>query len=351
MFRLGQFAPQLKLFFHVDKIQQWLKDEMVYPILIEFDLSNLCNHKCDFCTFSYMEDKSVLDKDVAKRALDSLAACGVRAINWTGGGEPLVNKHFKEIIEHAHSKGLTQGLFTNGVLMNEDTMLSLLKTHTWVRFSIDAGTSETYKKIKGVDDFDKVLANVKKIVALKNKVGSKTDIGIGFVITPVNHKEIPTFSEIIKETGVDYGQYKPTINNFIQKKQIESGWWVKEVRPLLEKVFLDNKKAVINLYKLNDLVESNFDKPYKVCYGHIFCPCIGADGEVWVCTHLRGVKDCSFGNLYKQDFKTIWESKHRQDVISKLDLNNCQFGCKNNEINKVLYQIKFPNERMHYNFL
>jgi len=351
MFRLGQFTPQLKLFFHIGRIKEWLDGKNIYPILIEFDLSNSCNHRCNFCTFSYLKDKSTLDKDVAIRVINSLASGGVRAINWTGGGEPLVNKGFKEISEHAHSRGLMQGLFTNGVFMKRDLMASLLNTHTWVRFSIDAGTRATYKKIKCSDDFGRVIGNVKEMVKLKKKINSRTDIGIGFVITPDNYFEINDFSKLIKETGVDYGQYKPTINNCLQSKQLESEWWRKKVKPLLEKVFSVNDKAVVNLYKLNDLIESNFDRPYKICYGHIFCPTIGADGNVWVCTHLRGIRGYSFGNLYKHDFDDIWNSKRRQEVIKRITFSKCQFACKNNEINKVLYRIKHPSENLHCDFL
>lgn len=351
MFRLGQFTPQLKLFFHIDRIKEWLDGKNTYPVLVEFDLSNVCNHRCSFCTFSYIKDRSILDKEVAIRAINSLAAGGVRAINWTGGGEPLVNKGFKEISEHARCKGLMQGLFTNGVFMTEKLMISLLKTHTWVRFSIDAGTRATYKKIKGSDDFNRAVSNVKKMAALKKKINSRTDIGIGFVITPDNYFEIEEFSGLIKETGVDYGQYKPTINNCLHTRQLESEWWIREVKPLLERVFTANDKAVVNLYKLNDLTESNFDRPYKICYGHIFCPTIGADGNVWVCTHLRGIRGYSFGNLYKEGFEAIWSGRRRQEVIKRIDLAKCQFACKNNEINKVLYRIKHPSESLHCNFL
>lgn len=347
MFRLGQFTPQHKLLFHTDKINHWLSGENVYPILIEFDLSNACNHKCNFCNFKYTHTGEILDKKVAFDTIEELSHCGIRAINWTGGGEPLMTDWFCDIARFTTVKHIQQGIFTNGSLMNDRIMETLLSTHHWIRFSIDAGTRETYHKLRGVDDFNKVITNVKKLVTLRNEEHYKVDIGIGFVITPDNYHEIPLFSELIKETGVDYGQYKPSI----LEDTFEDARWEEEIKPLLEDVFKNNPKAVINLYKFNDITESNLDQPYKTCYGHQFCPCIGADGEVWICNQLRGRDGYSFGNLYRETFKDIWNGGRRQRVIKYLNLSKCPKLCKNNEINKILYRIKHPTDDLHYNFL
>ena len=351
MLRVGNFSPQLKLLFHTQRINQWLSGENVYPILVEFDLSNRCNHKCEFCTFKYIKDRSVLDTDLAMRSIDEFAAGGVKSINWTGGGEPLLHKDFCDIIRHAGSTGIDQGVFTNGSLLTDKTIDALLDTHSWVRISIDAATRETYEQIRRVDDFERVTRNIRRLVEAKKKKNSSTTIGIGFIITPDNYAEIEKFSDLITDLGVDYGQYKPCIKGFNDKEQISGEWWKQEVNPILEEVFEKNKKAVVNLYKLTDLIESSFDKAYEKCYGHIFCPCIGASGDVWLCTHLRGLKKYSLGNLKDNTFDEIWHSKKREEVIKEIDFNLCQFCCKNNEINKILYQIKHPNKAAHFNFL
>ena len=196
-----------------------------------------------------------------------------------------------------------------------------------------------------------MLLNIRKLVVAKSVKKSNTTIGVGFIITPDNYEEIRRFSELITELGVDYGQYKPCIKGFNDREQISSEWWSNEVRPVLESVFAHNKKAVVNLYKLTDLIESSFDRSYEKCYGHIFCPCIGASGDVWLCTHLRGIPKYSLGNLYDNTFDQIWNGDRREEAIREIDFNLCQFCCKNNEINKILYQIKHPDKKSHYNFL
>jgi GTP 3',8-cyclase len=347
MMRLGQFTPQLKLLFHTDKINRWLDGEDVYPILIEFDLSNKCNQKCNFCNSVKTHNDKIMDSEVVIDTITELAGLGVKAINWTGGGEPLLNRAFPQIAIWAKRQGIEQGIFTNGVVMYENWLAILVATQSWIRLSIDAGIKATYQAIRGTDEFDKIISIVKDMVALRDKYNFAAQIGIGFVITKDNYQEIEDFSKLIKDTGADYGQYKPSTEDGIFDKEL----WNNEVKPRLERVFKDNPKAVINLYKFNDIAESNLDQAYPVCYGHQFCPCIGADGEVWACPQLRGVEGYSFGNIYKNTFKDIWHSAQRQEVIKKLDVTKCPKLCKNNEINKILYRIKHPTKDLHYNFL
>ncbi len=347
MFKLGQFTPQLKLLFHSHRIAQWMEGESVYPILVEMDLSNTCNHHCTFCNFSHLIDRSVLTKEVGYKIVGQLRMCGVKAINWTGGGEPLTNPYFPSIFTYAKSVGMEQGLFTNGALIKEEHIEVLLQTQRWIRFSIDAATPSTYYSIRGKNEFENVLQNVRTMVRVRNEMRYDTQIGIGFVITKENYTEIDKFADLITKLGVDYGQYKPCISS----EHTNATWWECEVKPYLEQVFATNVKATINLYKFNDLSENQFDKPYLLCYGHVFCPCVGAEGKVYVCNQMRGKEEYCMGDLHTHSFEEIWKGKKRQEAIGRIDVGRCPPFCKNNEINKMLYHIRHPNKNTHYNFL
>jgi len=276
--------------------------------------------------------------------------CGVKAINFTGGGEPTLHPNFPEILCHAADYGIDIGLFTNGYNITSETAERIVKSCTWVRVSIDAATQETFIKTKGVDGLARTIINTEILCVHKQYFGLDTTIGVGFVITPENYKEIPLFAELFRNIPVDYIQYKPMIDNCFENSHIEAKWWKEEVEPLLEQVMKDEPRAVINLYKFNDL-KSNIEREYDVCYGHAFCPCIGATGDLWACTHLRNIDGGSFGSLYDNDFEEIWNSQQRKEVISKIDLSKCQKYCRNNEINKVLYQLKHLDRQGHYNFI
>ena len=123
------FEPQVKILANVDRVIEFIEKDNTAPVLIEFDPSNACNHGCYFCISSYIHlpeskeletyDRSLMSRDVLMSACKDFVDMGVRAINWTGGGEPTINPNLKDAIEYCGSNGIKMGMFTNGVLFDK----------------------------------------------------------------------------------------------------------------------------------------------------------------------------------------------------------------------------------------
>ena len=54
---LKQFDIQQKILWHSDRLNKWLKGEVIYPITFEIDASNVCNEKCIWCCWEKFIDK------------------------------------------------------------------------------------------------------------------------------------------------------------------------------------------------------------------------------------------------------------------------------------------------------
>lgn len=334
--RLGYFNPKDKLLFHCDRVTEWLHNKNVYPIGIEVFPSNVCNQRCSFCSFKdYQLDKDFVNRDIFLRTISELSACGVKSLTWTGGGEPLCNPDIKDYISHSHYCNLEQGMFTNGVLLTEELTCEINRTHTWLRFSIDCATKETYQKIRGVDHFDKVINNIKTAINRK----AKATIGTGFVITPDNKHEIKDFVALSNDLGVDYIQFKPMIQRFGDQTFLDVQDDLKEVSK--------DEKVMVNFYKYKDL-ETSLGRPYTKCYGHQFVPCISGS-KVYPCNYMT-FPEYELGDLHSQSFAEIWHSEKRKETTDRLPDDKCQLYCKCNEINKVLFNLKHQEE-LHQNFL
>ena len=310
--------------------------------MIEWFLAGMCNLKCDFCAFSKSHNKTLFDTQQALRIIPELKELGINAINFTGGGEPTLHPMYGKIAQQAYDHGLEIGLFTNGVRLKTTLIETILHTHKWVRFSIDAGTPETFKKTKGVDKYREVMDNLRFTMMLKSNFSSATDVGAGFVITRRNYKEIELFSDQCLHLGVDYVQFKPQIHPYFDDAQEDKDFWATSVRPILERVSKD-KRVMVNLYKFRDL-EDGADRPYSTCYGWKFCPCIASDGNLYICNYLAYLPKHSFGSLYVNKFTELWKEKDMK-ICSE-----CQTLCKNDAINKVLFKIKEVKSG-HKNFL
>jgi len=375
------FDPQAKVTANADRVFEHLETGLTAPVLIEFDPSNACNHGCSFCISGHIHlpeskglptfNRNMLSRDLMIRTCKEFVEMGVRAVNWTGGGEPTANPALKECIEYLGKNDVKMGMFTNGTLLHTfDLFDTLLEYMTWVRFSIDAGDPETYDRVrrtvKGKNDWYVMFENLCKLLDLrvsKNLAGnpnewSQTDIGVGFVITPDTYKGVVNLAKAFKGLPddnfliphVDYVQYKPEIVNVEREGGIqrEAKFWKEEVQPLLDEAKeILGDKFQINGYHFQDLEDDPelLGRTYKKCLGSQISPCVGADGEVYVCTNHRGHKQYSYGNLRDRTFEEIWNDiTNRQKVMHQIDdvekFSNCTQLCKPHESNKQIWAMK-----------
>ena len=97
------FDPKSKIMANVDRVVEFINTGNTAPVLIEVDPSNACNHACSFCLSSYIHfdkykgtetfSRALMHQDVLMRLCEDFVDMKVRAVNWTGGGEPTLNKH------------------------------------------------------------------------------------------------------------------------------------------------------------------------------------------------------------------------------------------------------------------
>ena len=180
------FNPQSKIMANVDRVVEFVETGNTAPVLIEVDPSNACNHACSFCLSSYIHfdkykgtetfSRALMPRDMLMGLCKDFVDMGVRAVNWTGGGEPTLNKHLKEAIEYCGSHGIKMGIFTNGTLFDRwDMFDALVDNMTWVRISVDAGTKATYdgiRKARGKQNWDRMVENLTKLIEVNKSKGN-----------------------------------------------------------------------------------------------------------------------------------------------------------------------------------
>ena len=357
------FNPRAKILANADRIVQHLETGYAAPVLVEVDPSNACNHGCNFCLSSYIHfskykgtetfSRALMPRDMLMSLCEDFVNMGVRAVNWTGGGEPTLNKHLKEAIEYCGQNGIKMGMFTNGTLLDKwDMFDAMVDNMSWVRFSVDAGTPMTYNEVRHthkIDNWIKMVENLSTLIEVNKSKGGPIDIGVGFVISPETYHEIVDFAKYFKQFDLSYCQYKPEI--IIREdggEQRGLDFWKNKVQPLLDeaKEILGDKFQV-NGYKLEDLVidREKFGRTYKKCLGSQIQPCVGADGHVYVCTNHRGWKQYSYGCMYDgKTFEEIWKDMvSREHVMNKIEnvecFKNCTKLCKPHESNKISWEI------------
>ncbi len=341
-----------------------VEDEVVYNLTCHPDNAYYANgivvHNCISSYIHLPEskdletyNKDILPKVILDHVIEDLYRLGVKAINWTGGGEPTVNPNLAEAIELAFDMDIKQGMFTNGTLLHKNNLIEAVVCNLdWIRVSVDAGKPETYNSVRRTREghgWDRMVANLADLLSSKKLFGSDIDIGVGFVITPTTANEIVDFAKFFTRLDLTYCQFKPEIVNREREGGIQRDldFWNNEVSPRLkeaEQILGD--KFQINGYKLDDLVKDPtlYGRTYKKCLGSQISPCVGADGNVYVCTNHRGYKQYSYGSLYEKSFLEIWRDIATRQRIMDLIENkegfaNCTKLCKPHESNKMLWSL------------
>jgi len=141
-----------------------------YPLLVDIELSSLCNLHCPMCytitdEFKKQVNTTRMDFDLYKKIINEIAG-KVPAIRLSLRGEALLHKKFIECIQYAKDSGIKEvSTLTHGGKLTLDFFEKMVGAGIdWITISID-GTGETYERIRKPIKFDELL---KKITDIHN---------------------------------------------------------------------------------------------------------------------------------------------------------------------------------------
>ena len=105
---LPQFDSLIKIAGHREWLSAYLSGKTVAPICIEMDLTNECNYECPNCAWAaYIgRNRSQICREQALKQVRQCIEADIKAIIFSGGGEPLLNPIALDIIAFARSSGL-----------------------------------------------------------------------------------------------------------------------------------------------------------------------------------------------------------------------------------------------------
>jgi MoaA/NifB/PqqE/SkfB family radical SAM enzyme len=334
-----------KILFHVDKLNDWQQGKNPYPVTVEIDLTNNCNHKCPGCCGS-MKNHKKLKLDTVKKVIDDIHGGGVRGIIFTGGGEPLLHKDFEEVVRYVSNKKIKLGLITNGGLLHKKDIDLILKSFAWVRVSLDASDSDMYKKTHGMDhtEYYQVLNNIANLVINKNKNNYDCVIGVGYLTGTITNdfEKIKMFVSKMDSIGPDYIQFRPYLTTGKED-------YHEYTKLNISKLKADNTAILYSKHKYDCIDNFQIKRTYDKCYGQQFASTIQADGNVTICCHSRGVNNLVLGNVNDTSFFKIWTSDIRKNIIDNLKLDWCPDLCRCDSFNRILWNMK--QNKLHKEFL
>lgn len=359
----------LKFLHHPDRLQVLRDGGQPVPVHAQLIISDLCSQSCGFCSYRMDGNVSnqlfhVLKADGTKNhnparfipyekiteIIDDFCEMGVKAVQFTGGGEPTVHPRHHDAFKYALDHGREISLVTHGVLLKLET-IELLMRATWVRVSLDSATAESYSAIRRVSatQFERAKQNIAALCNTRDRTGSKVVIGVGFVVTKENWREVVQAAELARSLGVDNFRisavFQPDGANYFADFHAEAAALCRAAEAWSSTDYF----KVVNMFgdRLGDLTLGNPD--YKSCGFMQYTTFIGGDQNVYRCCTTAYNAQGLIGSIKDRRFKDLWESQAKRDDFDSFDARGCERCMFNNQNRAIAYAVQ--TEPAHANFV
>jgi len=358
------------------------------PVLITVDPTNACNFGCAWCNAAYV--RTHRKGSLSERSLIEIADFlpqwgsdnrvwkpGVEAICVAGGGEPLLNPATASFIDRVINNGIEVGLVTNGSLIYP--AMDTLSHCTWVGVSIDAGSADTFNKLKSVpaekNYFSTIIANISTLVDYarrhNNRLGAKHPaygVSYKYLLYKENIGEIYQAAKLAKEIGCKNIHFRPagtTWDNMGNETNVIR-FSPEEIRLFQEQIThameLDDEN--FNIYgvthKFNSQFEvsNHFQKCYAIFMTAVIMPPPAGDDvprdsfTLGLCCDRRGDRMLELsGNISDvNDINRLWGNEEHWRIHDRIKIRGECPRCTYQPHNEIYEQV-ILNDSMTYKFI
>jgi radical SAM protein with 4Fe4S-binding SPASM domain len=316
------------------------------PRTLYLETTNRCDSECQTClrTFQTLEPP----KDLTLHEVRQIVAQFPRLdrVVLHGIGEPLLNKQIFEIVAYLKTTGATVLFNSDAISLTQKRAAQLIDSGLdEYRVSMDAASRETYAKIRGVDQFERVIRNLSALVSLQQQRGCHTPrVSMWFTTLKANLDELPAFIRLAARLGVPevnaqrlvfYGQGLAVQEQSLHRRLEERQHHVLvEAETLAQQygIVFKASGATTPLQSLNGATPEQ--RPWAGCQRPWTLSYVTANGNVLPCCispwTTKSYRNLVLGNALTTEFAQIWNGERyqqfRQDFESEVAPDPCR-GC------------------------
>jgi len=328
-----------------EKIQSFKNNELTPPIYVRVKPTNRCNMDCWWCIYSDtnrkkgegehkhlhtsmhsdMEESDSIPREKMLEILEDFSKMGVKAITYSGGGEPLFYKHIVEIMQRTLDLGIDLSIITNGELLSGERA-EILSKSKWVRVSMDYTTSNEMIRFRrvGKGSYARVIQNLIDFSAIKD-----CDLAVNYIVHRDNCNNLYSFAKDMKECGVDNVRFSPMWtpdlieyhSPIVHKVNKQLGY----ISELTDEYFSVNSTYCLGEHKNT--------RDYPRCYYMEIVPVIGADQKIYACHNKAYDHTGEIGDIRNQSFREAWQPVEFDPRVQ------CNHQCANDNKNRIIQDL------------
>jgi len=310
------------------------------PVHVRIKPTNACNQSCGFCAYRYdelqlgdhMNVRDRIGREKMHEIVEDLVEIGVRAVTFSGGGEPLIYPFLSETIRGLSAGGIRIGCLSNGSALEGDVADALAECGTWLRISLDGWDAESYARSRSVQPrvFGRVCENVARFTARP----TQCSVGVSFIVTQENAAHIFDACRLVQSLGVRHFKVTPCIvaddpaGNNAYHAPIAAQ--VKDQIAQCAALSSDRFEILDHYHQLPELFERTYDR----CPMLQFLTVIGADLGVYTCQDKAYTPGGLLGSIEDRRFRDLWFSPELAAKVRAFDpraacLHHCVSHAKN----------------------
>ena len=146
------------------------------PEIVQIESTNICNAKCVFCPRDEMHRRQgIMSVELFRKIVDECAQLGITHVRMHNYGEAFIDRKLVEKVKYAKEKGISEvGLISNGSLISEPVARGMIDAGLdAINISVDASGKEVFEATRIGLKYDKVIANIERLVRLRAESGKR----------------------------------------------------------------------------------------------------------------------------------------------------------------------------------
>jgi len=163
---------------------------------INLEMAGGCNLRCPMCPQSTGREKDFLKRlplEEFRKIIDQAIPCGLKYVNLSGSGEPLLHTGLEDAVAYLAERGVTSMIYTNGTRLTPARFESLCQAGLSIcKVSCQGWDRESYAKWMSMDAFDQVRAYLKDCVAILKAKHYRTELQTNHLVHDYDQREHQT---------------------------------------------------------------------------------------------------------------------------------------------------------------
>jgi Radical SAM superfamily/Iron-sulfur cluster-binding domain len=148
----------------------------ILPEIVQIESTNICNAKCVFCPRDEMHRRQgVMSFELFCKIVDECTELGITHVRVHNYGEPFIDRRLVEKVRYAKQRGIREvGMISNGSLITEQVARGMIEAGLdAINISVDASGKEVFEATRVGLKYDKVIANIERLVRLRAEAGRR----------------------------------------------------------------------------------------------------------------------------------------------------------------------------------